>query len=61
MGPKITSLAENKSQGISRTATVKPIRRVLAKMTISIPSLIQMTSLLSLAACVVLTFLVASY
>ena len=43
MGPKITSF-ENKSRGISRTATVKPIRRVLAKTTISIRSLIQMTS-----------------
>ena len=34
MGPKITSF-EKKSREISRTATMKPIRRVLAKMTIS--------------------------
>ena len=46
MGPKIT-LFEKKPRWISRIATMKPIRRVLAKMTmstISIPSLIQMTS-----------------
>ena len=43
MGSKITSF-ENKSRGISRTATVKPIRKVLAKTTILIPFLIQMTS-----------------